>query len=52
MQKSLRFDDSFFDRFSEEDFKRTTNAENAEKTVDQNKLRTEGRKQFTRDEFE
>ncbi|WDT67598.1 DUF4230 domain-containing protein [Cloacibacterium sp. TD35] len=41
-------DDSFFDRFSEEDFKRITNKarKNAEKTVDQNKLRTEGRKQL------
>ena len=41
-------DDSFFDRFSEEDFKRiTTNAKkNAEKTVDQTKLRNEGRKQL------
>lgn len=41
-------DDSFFDRFSEEDFKRITNnaRKNAEKTVDQNKLRTEGRKQL------
>ena len=41
-------DDSFFDRFTQEDFKRiTTNAKkNAEKTVDQNKLRTEGRKQL------
>lgn len=41
-------DDSFFDRFTEEDFKRiTANAKkNAEKTVDQNKLRTEGRKQL------
>ena len=41
-------DDSFFDRFSEEDFKRiTANAKkNAEKTVDQTKLRNEGRKQL------
>jgi len=41
-------DDSFFDRFSEEDFKRITNnaRKNAEKTVDQNKLRNEGRKQL------
>ena len=41
-------DDSFFDRFSEEDFKRISNnaRKNAEKTVDQNKLRTEGRKQL------
>lgn len=41
-------DDSFFDRFSEEDFKRITNnaRKNAEKTVDKNKLRTEGRKQL------
>lgn len=41
-------DDSFFDRFTEEDFKRiTANAKkNAEKTVDQNKLRIEGRKQL------
>lgn len=41
-------DDSFFDRFSEEDFKRITNnaRKNAEKSVDQNKLRTEGRKQL------
>ena len=41
-------DDSFFNRFSQEDFKRiTTNAKkNAEKTVDQTKLRNEGRKQL------
>lgn len=41
-------DDSFFDRFTQEDFKRiTTNAKkNAEKTVDQPKLRNEGRKQL------
>ena len=41
-------DDSFFDRFSEEDFKRITiNAKkNAERTVDQTKLRNEGRKQL------
>ena len=41
-------DDSFFDRFTQEDFKRiTTNAKkNAEKTVDQTKLRNEGRKQL------
>ena len=41
-------DDSFFDRFSEEDFKRITNnaRKNAEKTVDQTKLRNEGRKQL------
>ena len=41
-------DDSFFDRFTQEDFKRiTTNAKkNAEKTVDQTKLRNEDRKQL------
>ena len=41
-------DDSFFDRFTQEDFKRITNnaRKNAEKTVDKNKLRTEGRKQL------
>ena len=41
-------DDSFFDRFTQEDFKRiTTNAKkNAEKTVDKTKLRNEGRKQL------
>ena len=41
-------DDSFFDRFSQDDFKRiTANAKkNAEKTVDQTKLRNEGRKQL------
>lgn len=41
-------DDSFFDRFTQEDFKRiTSNAKkNAEKTVDQTKLRSEGRKQL------
>lgn len=41
-------DDSFFDRFTQEDFKRITNnaKKNAEKTVDQNKLRNEGRKQL------
>ena len=41
-------DDSFFDRFTQDDFKRiTTNAKkNAEKTVDQTKLRNEGRKQL------
>ena len=41
-------DDSFFDRFTQEDFKRiTANAKkNAEKTVDQTKLRNEGRKQL------
>lgn len=41
-------DDSFFDRFTQEDFKRIiTNAKkNAEKTVDQTKLRNEGRKQL------
>lgn len=41
-------DDSFFDRFSQDDFKRiTANAKkNAEKTVDQTKLRSEGRKQL------
>lgn len=41
-------DDSFFDRFTQEDFKRiTTNAKkNAEKNVDQTKLRNEGRKQL------
>jgi len=41
-------DDSFFNRFSQEDFKRiTTNAKkNAEKNIDQPKLRNEGRKQL------
>ena len=41
-------DDSFFDRFTQEDFKRiTTNAKkNAEKNIDQPKLRNEGRKQL------
>ena len=41
-------DDSFFDRFTQEDFKRITNnaRKNAEKTVDQTKLRNEGRKQL------
>lgn len=41
-------DDSFFDRFTQEDFKRITNnaKKNAEKKVDQNKLRNEGRKQL------
>ncbi len=41
-------DDSFFDRFTQEDFKRiTSNAKkNAEKTIDQTKLRSEGRKQL------
>ena len=41
-------DDSFFDRFTEEDFKRITNIakKGAEKLVDKNKLTTEGRKQL------
>ena len=41
-------DDAFFDRFTQEDFKRITNnaRKNAEKTVDQTKLRNEGRKQL------
>lgn len=41
-------DDSFFDRFTEEDFKKITNnsKKNAEKSVDKNKLRNEGRKQL------
>ena len=41
-------DDSFFDRFSEEDFKRITNnaKKGAENLVDKNKLTTEGRKQL------
>lgn len=41
-------DDSFFDRFSQEDFKRITNnaKKGAEKLVDKNKLTTEGRKQL------
>ena len=46
--KITYIEDSFFDRFTQEDFKRiTTNAKkNAEKTVDQTKLRNEGRKQL------
>lgn len=41
-------DDSFFDRFTQEDFKRITNnaKKGAEKLVDKNKLTTEGRKQL------
>lgn len=41
-------DDSFFNRFSEEDFKRITanSKKNAEKSVDKNKLRNEGRRQL------
>lgn len=41
-------DDSFFDRFTDEDFKKITKSakDNAYKTVDQNRLRTEGRKQL------
>lgn len=41
-------DDSFFDRFTQEDFKRITNnaKKGAEKLVDRNKLTTEGRKQL------
>lgn len=41
-------DDSFFDRFTQDDFKRITNnaKKSAEKIVDQNKLRNEGRKQL------
>lgn len=42
-------DDSFFNRFSDKDFKKVTNSakENAIKTVNQNKLRSEGRKQLS-----
>jgi hypothetical protein len=41
-------DDSFFDRFNEKDLKKITNSakENAIKTVNQNRLRSEGRKQL------
>ena len=42
------FDDSFFNRFDENDIKKITNSakENAFKTVNQNRLRSEGRKQL------
>ena len=41
-------DDSFFDRFTDKDFQKVTKAakENAYKTVNQNRLRAEGRKQL------
>lgn len=41
-------DDSFFDRFTEDDFKRITNNSKkiAEKSIDKNKLRNEGKKQL------
>ncbi len=41
-------DDSFFNRFSDNDFKKITKSakDNAYKTVNQNRLRTEGRKQL------
>lgn len=41
-------DDSFFNRFEQKDFQKITNSakENAYKVVNQNKLRTEGRKQL------
>ena len=41
-------DDSFFNRFSEEDFKRITNKakKEAEEAIDKQKLRNEGRKQL------
>lgn len=41
-------DDSFFNRFSDKDFQKVTKAakDNAYKTVNQNRLRTEGRKQL------
>ncbi|WP_313500940.1 DUF4230 domain-containing protein [Kaistella carnis] len=42
-------DDSFFNRFSDKDFQKITKSakENAYKTVNQNRLRAEGRKQLT-----
>lgn len=42
------FDDSFFNRFDEEDIKKITNSakENAYKNVNQNRLRSEGRLQL------
>lgn len=42
-------DDSFFNRFSDQDFKKVTiyAKDNAYKTVNQNRLRNEGRKQLT-----
>lgn len=42
-------DDSFFNRFSDKDFQKITKTakDNAYKTVNQNKLRDEGRKQLT-----
>ncbi|QDP86409.1 DUF4230 domain-containing protein [Chryseobacterium sp. SNU WT5] len=42
-------DDSFFNRFSDQDFKKVTKyaKDNAYKTVNQNRLRNEGRKQLT-----
>lgn len=45
------FDDSFFNRFDENDIKKITNSakENAFKTVNQNRLRSEGRKQLMLD---
>ncbi|WP_375373398.1 DUF4230 domain-containing protein [Kaistella polysaccharea] len=41
-------DDSFFDRFTDKDFQKVTKTakENAYKTVNQNRLRNEGRKQL------
>ncbi|SFI70353.1 Protein of unknown function [Kaistella treverensis] len=41
-------DDSFFDRFTDKDFQKVTKSakENAYKTVNQNRLRAEGRKQL------
>ena len=48
IRDSSSLDDSFFDRFTQEDFKRITNnaKKGAEKLVDKNKLTTEGRKQL------
>lgn len=42
-------DDSFFNRFSDKDFQKITKSakDNAYKTVNQNRLRAEGRKQLT-----
>lgn len=42
-------DDSFFNRFSDKDFQKVTKSakDNAVKTVNQNRLRAEGRKQLT-----
>ena len=47
-QVSKSMDDSFFNRFSDKDFQKVTKAakDNAYKTVNQNRLRTEGRKQL------